>query len=88
MSQECPYIDRSFEPDPEFNDKTEFKCQDGYVYIYYIHWSRPDHKYDGPVQFCMHVGRKKDVFECLNENEWKRCPHYSLPYPQTGERSI
>lgn len=27
------------------------------------------------VQFCKLVGRKKDVFECINESEWRNCPH-------------
>lgn len=27
------------------------------------------------VQFCKKVGRKRDVFECINESEWRACPH-------------
>ena len=30
------------------------------------------------VQFCKLIGRKKDVFECINENEWHDCPHVRL----------
>ncbi len=29
------------------------------------------------VQFCKKIGRKKDVFECLNESEYKMCYAYS-----------
>lgn len=27
------------------------------------------------VQFCKKIGRKRDVFECINESEWKACIH-------------
>ncbi len=27
------------------------------------------------VQFCKLIGRKRDVFECINECEWKCCVH-------------
>ena len=27
------------------------------------------------VQFCKSIGRKRDVFECINESEWKACIH-------------
>lgn len=27
------------------------------------------------VQFCKKVGRKRDVFECINESEWRVCPY-------------
>lgn len=27
------------------------------------------------VQFCKLIGRKRDVFECINESEWRACPH-------------
>ena len=29
------------------------------------------------VQFCKKIGRKRDVFECLNECEYKACYAYS-----------
>jgi hypothetical protein len=38
-------------------------------YIFYRHNGRP-------VQFCHRIGRKTDVFECLNESEWKHCYAY------------
>jgi len=28
------------------------------------------------VQFCKKIGRKKDVFECMNECEYKSCRAY------------
>lgn len=30
------------------------------------------------VQFCKKIGRKRDVFECINESEWRVCPHNRL----------
>ena len=27
------------------------------------------------VQFCKKIGRKRDVFECINESEWRVCRH-------------
>ena len=72
---ECPYVDRSFTPDPKFNTPISYKALGSSAeYIFY------DHE-DGfgkitRVQFCQLIGRKRDVFECLNENEWKQCPYF------------
>ena len=68
---ECPCIDRDIVPG-DLNtplNYTEFGSPIDYVFY--------DHN-DGfggisRVQFCKHIGRKRDVFECLNENEWKHC---------------
>ena len=71
---ECPFVDRSFTPQPvRLNDPVDFESY-GDVYRFYRH-------NDGfgditNVQFCKLVGRKKDVFECLNQNEWHECPYY------------
>jgi len=73
---ECPYIKRDFTPDPNFNVPINDRDLGGSVdYVFY------DHD-DGfgkitRVQFCQLSGRKRDVFQCLNESRWKSCPHYS-----------
>ena len=73
---ECPRIDRNFTPDPSFNRawnyKTDFGGREDYVFY--------DH-YDGQggvvrVQYCQLIGRKRDVFQCMNESEWRQCPYY------------
>ena len=72
---ECPNINKEIVED-NFNTRINYKDLGGAVdYIFY------DHKdpYWGEitrVQFCKKIGRKKDVFECLNENEWKNCYAY------------
>jgi len=72
MSQ-CPFIAK-FTPTPALNEPVEYKTADGGIYTFYRHD-------DGlgeisNVQFCEHIGRKRDVFECLNENEWRCCYAY------------
>jgi len=72
---ECPFVDRSFTPSPkEFNKPVPFDCDNGYRYIFYDH--DDGFGVHSNVQFCKLIGRKRDVFECLNENEWKNCGHY------------
>ena len=72
---ECPFIARDFVPDPQFNVPVNYKDLGGESdYIFY------DHS-DGfgtitRVQFCSLVGRKKDVFQCYNESEWRACIIY------------
>ncbi len=67
---QCPHVDTSIQ-------------ETGYMkpikYADYIFWDRIniDGKHEN-VQFCKLIGRKKDVFECLNECEWKACPYYML----------
>ena len=71
---ECPFVDRSFVPDSDFNEVIEYECEDGSAYVFYYH-----HDGDGVYyncQFCKLIGRKRDVFECLNESEWKQCRYY------------
>ncbi len=72
---ECPFVDRSFTPNPKFNKPLNYQdfgsAQD---YVYY------DHD-DGfgkitRVQFCRLIGRKRDVFQCMDESEWSVCPRY------------
>ena len=71
MSQ-CPFIAK-FTPTPaELNVPVEYKTADGGIYTFYRHD-------DGfgkitQVQFCERIGRKRDVFECLNE--WRNCYAY------------
>ena len=65
----CPNIDKSIGRTPYM----EPVCYGAYVY-----WRRMN--LDGVienVQFCKKIGRKKDVFECLNESEYKMCYAYS-----------
>ena len=68
---ECPCINREIVPGP-FNKPLNYRDMGGPVdYVFY------DHD-DGfgeitRVQFCKHIGRKRDVFECLNESEWRNC---------------
>lgn len=63
----------------EFNQVMTYPCSDGSTYIFYKHQppiiGDPKDEINRPynVQFCQKCGRKKDVFECLNENEWKKC---------------
>jgi len=67
---ECPYIERDI--DTTSNKPIDYKAVGGKVnYIFYDH-TDPDGNVSR-VQFCKFKGRKKDVFQCLNENEWKDC---------------
>ncbi len=72
---ECPFVDRSFTPMPRnWNEPVEYEDTDG-IYVFYRH---NDGFFDdiSNVQFCKLIGRKRDVFECLNRNEWEQCPYY------------
>jgi len=72
MSQ-CPFIDRRI-PASEINIPVTFKCGDGSEYVFFDHtapWGDVTR-----VQFCQRIGRKRDVFECLNESEWRACYAY------------
>ena len=72
---ECPFVDRSFTPTPDFTKPINYKDLGGPVdYVFYdydVGFGEFAH-----VQFCKLVGRKRDVFECLNESEWRKCPHF------------
>ena len=79
---ECPNIDKAIMAD-KFNKEINYKDFGGSDYIFYDH-TDPYGKITR-VQFCKKIGRKKDVFECFNENEWKSCPHYkAMPYSHNG----
>ncbi len=71
---ECPHICKDIIKN-RFNKPINYKDMGGSVdYIFYDH---TDPAGDiTRVQFCQRIGRKKDVFECLNENEWKNCYAY------------
>jgi len=71
---ECPFVDRSFTPDVNFNKPIDYKNPDGSIYRFYEHWDGFYRRYK--CQFCKLIGRKRDVFECLNESEWKECSYY------------
>ena len=67
---ECPHIDKRT-PD-KFNKPINYKDLNGDVdYIFYEHSDPFGDK--SLVQYCKRKGRKKDVFECLNESEWPHC---------------
>ena len=71
---ECPFIEKNIIED-EHNRPIKYKELGGE--LEYVFW---DHTTPGGdierVQFCKKIGRKKDVFECLNENEWINCYAY------------
>ena len=70
---ECPQIEKGIEEN-KFNKKMNYKDLGGDIdYIFWQHVD-PDGK-NSLVQFCKWCGRKGDVFECMNETEWKDCPH-------------
>jgi len=76
---ECPNIDKAIIED-KFNKKINYKGLGGSDYVFYDHIDLYGEV--TRVQFCKKMGRKKDVFECFNENEWKSCPHYkAMPCP-------
>lgn len=71
---ECPNIDK-FIPDPNFNKPINYKDLGGDVD--YIFYERNDaFGQTSWVQYCERLGRKGDVFECLNQVEWKNCAYY------------
>lgn len=68
MDRACPQL--IFDGiDTEFNELVE--TPEGWKFW---HHTDPDGKVTN-VQFCKLIGRKRDVFECINENEWKGCAH-------------
>ena len=70
---QCPNIVPIAELDTrqEFNKPVTYECDDGTEYVYYGH-TDPDGR-GTLVQFCKRIGRKRDVFECLVEAEWRCC---------------
>ncbi len=81
---ECPYIYRSSPPD-SFNKPLEYQPEaGGDVYIYYEHDDGFGVK--SLVQFCQVCGRKRDVFQCYNESEWKTCGYYQMEEQLKGVR--
>lgn len=68
----CPFVDGSICED-EFNKRVEYPHSDG-VYVFFDHRA-PTGEFSR-VQFCKLIGRKRDVFECFNESEWRACPYY------------
>ena len=77
MSQ-CPFFAK-FTPAPEFNEPVDYKTADGGTYTFYRHDDGLGKMSN--VQFCEHIGRKTDVFECLNEKEWQNCYAYRFAGP-------
>ena len=81
---QCPFIDKR-PPDPKFNIPINYRdCGGAEDYVFYDH----DNGFGWltRVQFCQMIGRKKDVFQCLNESEWRACPYYRVQR-DTLERS-
>ena len=73
IKTQCPYIFTG-NIDLTFNEYKYYPCSDGTLYTFYYHFDGFDQYYN--CQFCKLIGRKRDVFECLNESEWKECPYY------------
>lgn len=71
---ECPFIDRSIEWDDAHLEAVDHPLGDGSVYRLYRLY--PGQAAETNCQFCQHVGRKYDVFQCLNAWEWVRCAHF------------
>jgi hypothetical protein len=70
---ECPNIDKS--PKDEFNRSVNYKDLGGSVdYVFYDHVDA--YGKVTMVQFCRKIGRKRNVFQCLNEDEWRQCPEF------------
>ena len=76
VKTQCKFVDTEINPNPAFNTPCYFECSDGTQYTYYYHFDGFDKYYN--CQFCKLIGRKKDVFECLNENEWKECSYFKF----------
>ena len=73
----CPYILNPDKIDRKFNKPINYKELGGEEdYIFFDHIA-PNGEITR-VQFCSLKGRKKDVFQCLNENEWKNCPTFIM----------
>jgi len=71
---ECPLINKTIKPSKN-NVPINYKDLGGDTD--YIFWKHNDgFGTTSLVQFCTRLGRKKDVFECLNEDEWKQCRAY------------
>ncbi len=70
---ECPYIDRSIEGNAALLPR-DYPLPHGGAYRY---WQSidPYNNSSNLCQYCQRVGRVKDVFRCLNEDEWRACPY-------------
>lgn len=81
---ECPLINRSFTPNPKFNIPINYRDLGGVDYVFYDH----DDGFGkiARVQFCLIIGRKRDVFQCLNKSEYKNCFHYRNYYAPLEEK--
>lgn len=77
----CPFIDTSI-PDPRFNKLMHYETDEGTDYIFYDHYAGSGKA--TYVQFCQWAGRKRDVFQCCNETEWRRCFHYRIHAAQNS----
>jgi|GEM_PF-2666973 len=80
---QCPFIVPPEQIIKDSNIPQEFPCDDGTTYIFFLHCppiiGDPETKHNHPynVQFCKLIGRKRDVFECLNESEWCNCSAFT-----------
>lgn len=70
---ECPFINKR-PVDERCNHPVNYSQFGGEDYIFFDHDDGFGHI--TRVQFCQFIGRKRDVFQCFNESEWKACPHY------------
>ncbi len=74
---ECPFVDRSIEWDGAHLEAVAHPLGDGSAYRFYRFYRLyPGQAAETNCQFCVHIGRKYDVFECLNEWQWVKCSHF------------
>ena len=71
---ECPFIIPRERIVSECCKPVIYKSSDGEDYQFWQHTSPDGDTYT--VQHCSVIGRKRDVFECFNEDEWKACRVY------------
>lgn len=72
---QCPFVTDPKKIERNFNKAINYKDLGGKEdYIFFDHDDGVGNI--SRVQFCNLIGRKRNVFECLNEEEWKNCYAY------------
>jgi len=73
---ECPFIVPRERIAQDCCKPVIYESTDGEEYQFWRHTTPDGDSYN--VQHCSLIGRKRDVFECFNENEWRACSAYRL----------